>query len=132
MATEPSTPEQDQVHGQVPGYVDGSAPEYALYEVLKDLCHNNAQFFKTHDNETGLRLHGAFLALIDHVEAVKPAVDFIRRAAASFDFDESTPGNGYASFVSVVDACIRHGVKLCKQVCINRDSFFFRASYYMR
>lgn len=117
---------------QVPGYVDGSAPEYVLYEVLKDLCLNNAKHFESHDNETGLRLHGAFLALIDHVETVKPAVDYVRKAAPSYDFDENTPGNGYASFVSVVDACIRHGVKLCKQVCINRDSFFFRASYYMR
>lgn len=128
MAAESPTSEQDQV----PGYVDGSVPEYALYEVLKDLCLNNAQYFQSHDDETGLRLHGAFLALVDHVESVKPVVDFVRKAAPSYDYDENTPGNGYASFVSVVDACIRHGVKLCKQVCINRDSFFFRASYYMR
>ncbi|KAK3914126.1 Hormone-sensitive lipase [Frankliniella fusca] len=117
---------------QVPGTVNESAPEYALYGVLKDLCMNNAQYFESHDNETGVRLHGAFLALIDHIKTVKPAVDYIRKASSSYDFDENTPGNGYASFVSVVDACIRHGVKLCKQVCINRESFFFRASYYMR
>lgn len=129
MAADMSVPEQEN---KVPGYISGSSPEYALYEVLKDLCANNAKYFESHDNETGLRLHGAFLALIDHVESVKPAVDFIRISASSFDFDENSPGNGYASFVSVVDACIRHGVKLCKQVCINRESFFFRASYYMR
>lgn len=128
MASE--SPTSDQDHGLKDSRV--SAPEYAMYEVLKDLCLNNVQYFQSHDTETGLRLHGAFLALIDHVESVKPVVDYVRVAAPSYDYDENTPGNGYASFVSVVDACICHGVKLCKQVCINRDSFFFRASFYMR
>lgn len=128
MASESPTSDHDRKFDDI----KMSAPEYAMYEVLKDLCLNNSQYFQSHDSETGLRLHGAFLALIDHVESVKPIVDYVRKAAPSYDFDENTPGNGYASFVSVVDACIRHGVKLCKQVCINRDSFFFRASYYMR
>jgi len=70
--------------------------------------------------------------LSDHVDAVKPLIDKVRTAASSYNFDEEVPGNGYLSFVNVVDLAIMHSIKWCREVCVNRDSFFFRASFYMR
>jgi hormone-sensitive lipase len=105
---------------------------YAMYQVLKDLCMNNAQFFQQDESENGQRLHAGFLALIDQVNIITPMVDEVRKVAPKFDFDENTPGNGYRSFVSVVDVCVQHGVKLSRVVCDSRESFLFRKSFYMR
>ncbi|CAG2067960.1 unnamed protein product [Timema podura] len=109
-----------------------SSPAYAMYQALKDLCLNNADYFQHDDTENGQRLHSGFLALIDHVNNVAPLVDDVRKASSKFDLDTETPGNGYRSFVSVVDMCVVHGVKLSRQVCENRDSFLFRKSHYAR
>jgi hormone-sensitive lipase len=109
-----------------------SSPVYAMYKVLKDLCINNAQFFQQDETENGQRLHAGFLALIDQVDMIIPKVDEVRNIAPQFDFDEDTPGNGYRSFVSAVDMCVQHGVKLNRLVCDSRDSFLFRKSFYMR
>ncbi|XP_069679565.1 hormone-sensitive lipase isoform X2 [Periplaneta americana] len=105
---------------------------FSLYQVLKDLCKNNAQFFQQDESESGQRLHAGFLALIDQVNMITPMVGEVREAASKFDFDQDTPGNGYRSFVAVVDLCIQHGVKLSRSVCDSRDSFLFRKSFYMR
>lgn len=109
-----------------------SSPVYAMYQVLKDLCLNNAQFFRQDESENGQRLHAGFLALIDQVDVITPMVDEVRKVAPKFDFDENTPGNGYRSFVAVVDLCVQHGVKLSRLVCDSRESFLFRKSFYMR
>lgn len=109
-----------------------SSPVYAMYQVLKDLCMNNAQYFQQDETENGQRLHAGFLVLIDQVDMITPMVDEVRNVAPQFDFDEDTPGNGYRSFVSVVDMCVQHGVKLSRLVCDSRDSFLFRKSFYMR
>ncbi|KDR22472.1 hormone-sensitive lipase isoform X2 [Zootermopsis nevadensis] len=109
-----------------------SSPFYAMYRVLKDLCTNNAQFFQQDESESGQRLNAGFLALIDQVDMIIPMVDDVRKIAPLYDFDEGTPGNGYRSFVSVIDKCVQHGVKLSRLVCDSRDSFLFRKTFYMR
>jgi hormone-sensitive lipase len=109
-----------------------SSPVYAMYQVLKDLCMNNAEFFHGDESENGQRLHAGFLALIDQVDMITPVVDEVRKVGPKFDFDGDVPGNGYRSFVAVVDVCVQHGVKLSRLVCDSRESFLFRKSFYMR
>ena len=109
-----------------------ASPVYAMYKVLKDLCLNNAQFFQQDESENGQRLHAGFLALIDQVDMITPMVDEVRKVAFKFDLDENTTGNGYRSFVAVVDICVQHGVRLSRLVCDSRESFLFRKSFYMR
>ncbi|XP_063230131.1 hormone-sensitive lipase isoform X2 [Bacillus rossius redtenbacheri] len=109
-----------------------ASPAFAMYQLLKELCLNNAEFFRRDDSEGGQRLHAGFLAVGDHVGLVAPLVHRLRRVAPSFDFNSSTPGNGYRSFNSVVDMCVVHGVKLCRQICDGRDSFLFRKSHYAK
>ncbi|KAL0281198.1 UNVERIFIED_CONTAM: hypothetical protein PYX00_002258 [Menopon gallinae] len=103
-----------------------------LSDTLKELCLTNAEFFKTDDTENGQRLHVAFLGLIDHVNNLTPQLNNIRNLMAKYDFDEQTPGNGYRSFVAVVDASMKHAIQLCKQINLSKQSFLFRKGFYMR
>lgn len=108
------------------------SPVLSMYQMLKDLSLNNAEHFRGDDTENGQRLHAGFLAIIDHVNTVTPLVEEIRSVAPCYDLDEKSPGNGYRSFVAVVDRCVQHGIKLCRQVIDGRDSFLFRKGTYMR
>lgn len=51
---------------------------------------------------------------------------------ATYDFDESTPGNGYRSFVVFVQACFKHALELCNYVAVNKDSIIFRKGIYVK
>ncbi|CAG4953093.1 unnamed protein product [Colias eurytheme] len=112
--------------------VEGTPPTYAMYEALKDSCQNNAQYFQPDESENGQRLYQGFMTLIDHIETVWPLVDRVRKVAPTYDFDAKSPGNGYRSFVSVVDSCILHGLKLSRQVCTGRDALLFRKGYFVK
>ncbi|XP_026493830.1 hormone-sensitive lipase isoform X1 [Vanessa tameamea] len=112
--------------------VEGAPPTYAMYEALKDSCQNNATYFHPDDSENGQRLYQGFMTLIDHIDTVWPLVDHVRKVAPSYDFDAKAPGNGYRSFVSVVDSCVLHGLKLSRQVCTGRDALLFRKGYFVK
>lgn len=111
---------------------EGPPSLYAMYDVLKELCQNNADHFKNDDTSSGKKLEACFKTLHDNVESIFPLVDEIRKAAPSYDFDRDTPGNGYRSFVTVTDAFVVYGVKICQQISTNRSSYFFRRGTYLR
>ncbi|XP_068629365.1 hormone-sensitive lipase [Battus philenor] len=111
---------------------EGAPPTYAMYEALKDSCQNNATYFQPDDSENGQRLYQGFMTLIDHIDTVWPLVDHVRKVAPLYDFDTKSPGNGYRSFVSVVDSCVLHGLKLSRQVCSGRDALLFRKGYFVK
>ncbi|XP_028177795.1 hormone-sensitive lipase isoform X3 [Ostrinia nubilalis] len=111
---------------------DVPPPTFAMYEALKDSCQNNATYFQPDDSENGQRLYQGFMTLIDHIDTVWPLVDHVRRVAPMYDFDAKSPGNGYRSFVSVVDSCVLHGLKLSRQVCTGRDALLFRKGYFVK
>ncbi|XP_049875034.1 hormone-sensitive lipase isoform X2 [Pectinophora gossypiella] len=111
---------------------EGAPPSYAMYEALKDSCQNNATYFQPDDSENGQRLYQGFMTLIDHIDTVWPLVDHVRKVAPLYDFDSKSPGNGYRSFVSVVDSCVLHGLKLSRQVCTGRDALLFRKGYFVK
>lgn len=99
---------------------------------LRELCRSNAEYFSTDHSETSFRLNGALLAMLDHLEQIRPLYREIWKIAPLFDLDSQTPGNGYRSFLSVVDKCVLHSVCVCRQLCCHRDSILFRKTYYMR
>ncbi|CAB3247179.1 unnamed protein product [Arctia plantaginis] len=110
----------------------GAPPTYAMYEALKDSCQNNATYFQPDDSENGQRLYQGFMTLMDHVDTVWPLVDHVRKVAPQYDFDAKSPGNGYRSFVSVVDSCVLHGLKLSRQVNTSRDALLFRKGHFVK
>lgn len=99
---------------------------------LRELCHANKDYFSTHQDENGSRIKAGLLAILDHLEKMQPVYKEISRIAPMFDFDEQTPGNGYRSFLVLVDRCIMHSGSVCRQMYCQKDTFLFRKSYYMR
>lgn len=64
-----------------PSFHETAPPTYAMYENLKDLCHNNMEYFKVDDSESGQRLHGGFQSLSTNIEIVLPLVDHVRKVS---------------------------------------------------
>lgn len=116
----------------IPSTVIPDENHFAMYDVLKELCQNNIEYFEKDDTSKGQRIHGALIGIIDHLQRARPLVQEIREFASSYDFDEQTPGNGYRSFVFVVDQSVKHSVKLCRYIMENRNSLLFRKSIYMK
>ncbi|XP_052890786.1 hormone-sensitive lipase [Anopheles moucheti] len=103
-----------------------------LFDTLIDLCRNNISFFECDETETGLRLHGAFVGLIDHIEMAKPLVRTVQSFMHEYDFDPTVPGNGFRSFLSVVECCVKTALKLARYVMENRSTILFRKALYVK
>ncbi|KAH8270790.1 hypothetical protein KR018_003898 [Drosophila ironensis] len=102
------------------------------YRTLYSACQDHAAFFAKDHTEHGQRLHAAHIAWQDFIVVANRLVLQIEAFAHEYDFDESTPGNGYRSFCSVTNACIEHGNGICRQLLATRSTLFFRRKFYMK
>ncbi|XP_065076519.1 hormone-sensitive lipase [Ochlerotatus camptorhynchus] len=109
-----------------------SSDDLYLFESLIELCRNNIKYFEGDESENGLRIHGAFVGLIDHIETAKPLVKEVQEFVHEYDFDEDTPGNGFRSFLYVVDSCVKTTLKLARYVMENRGTILFRKTVYVK
>jgi hormone-sensitive lipase len=103
-----------------------------LFDTLLELCNNNIQYFVADETESGSRIHGAFVGLVDHINVARPLVEQINAFAAEYDYDEKTPGNGFRGFVFVVFACLRRTIRLAKDIIGSRNTILFRKSTYVK
>lgn len=103
-----------------------------VFEKLRDLCRNNLAFFAKDESSNGVRIHGSFQSLYDHIDMALQKVEEINGFAHEYDFDEQTPGNGYRSFVVAVRCCVRHSIKICRHGVENRNSLLFRKALYVK
>lgn len=103
-----------------------------LYDKLRDLCNEHKTFFTTDVRNSSTTIANSFEQLFNNIGAIKPFVCELRNVCHLYDFDPSVPGNGYRSFVSVVDTFIAYCIKICNQITANRDSFFFRKTFYAK
>ncbi|XP_065352400.1 hormone-sensitive lipase [Cloeon dipterum] len=99
---------------------------------LTHLCRENAEALRSDESAEGQRLSAAFLAIIDHIKTILPSLDKIRAVAPLYDFSPETPGNGYRSFVNIVETFVAHALKLAREVAAARNNLFFRKSGYMK
>lgn len=103
-----------------------------LYDNLRDLCKENITFFTTDVRNSSTAIANSFEQLFDNIGAIMPFVHELRNVCHLYDFDPSVPGNGYRSHVSVIDMFISYCIKVCNQMATNRNSFFFRKSFYAK
>uniref|UniRef100_A0A2S2NUX5 Hormone-sensitive lipase n=1 Tax=Schizaphis graminum TaxID=13262 RepID=A0A2S2NUX5_SCHGA len=102
------------------------------YDKLKDLCKENVIYFTNNERNGSTAIANSFEQLFENIGNIKPLVFELRNVYHLYDFDPSIPGNGYRSYVTVVDLFIAHCIKICNQMTANRDSFFFRKAFYTK
>lgn len=88
---------------------------------------NQEYFSKVKNGSISCQL---FKFLIETVEKVEILVKEIQGFAGSYDLDEQSPGNGYRSFVFVVEKAINKLLQFCENVKDNREKIFYRHSFY--
>lgn len=104
----------------------------SLYNDLKELCKENITYFTTNERNGSTAIANSFEQLFENIGIIKPFVEELRNVCHLYDFDPSIPGNGYRSYVRVVDLFIAHCIKICNQIASNRHSFFFRKAFYTK
>lgn len=102
------------------------------YDKLTELCKENVIYFTNNERNGSPAIANSFEQLFENIGCIKPLVNELRNVCHLYDFDPSTPGNGYRSYVTVVDLFIDHCIKICNQMAANRDSFFFRKAFYTK
>ena len=103
-----------------------------LWELVEELALNNIEHFRTDESENGQRLYEGFQAFLEHLRKLRDIVPDVKQISPDFDFDSKVRGNGYRSFVMVVDACLVHCAELSRTICTKRDSTFFQKKKSMR
>ena len=105
---------------------------FVMYEALKSIIFNNIDFFKNDESTNGLKLHGAFLGIIDLIDEAQPLYKEVEGFCKIYDFDERLKANGYRSFLKIFDSAINHTLKILKYVTENRSSLLFRKNAYTK
>ncbi|CRL05668.1 CLUMA_CG018701, isoform A [Clunio marinus] len=106
--------------------------KFIVWEALKSIIYNNIDFYKSDDTTNGIKLHGAFLGILDNLDEARPLIEEVESFCKLYDFDEKTPGNGHRSFLKVFDCAINHTLKIVKYVTESRSSLLFRKSTYTK
>lgn len=109
-----------------------SEKSFLGWEALKSIICNNIDFFKSDESTNGLKLHGAFLGIIDQVDEARPLYQEVQSFCKLYDFDEKLKGNGYRSFLKIFDSAINHTFKITKYVTENRSGLLFRKGSYTK
>uniref|UniRef100_T1J9H7 Hormone-sensitive lipase n=1 Tax=Strigamia maritima TaxID=126957 RepID=T1J9H7_STRMM len=107
-----------------------SSARASICNVLRSLIRNNIEHFKSDTGNCSLRFHEAFVKLQRNLNETEPITERLRRIVHEFDYDAKTPGNGYRSFISVVDSCVLQCIRLSRYICLKRSSFLFRTGNY--
>lgn len=105
---------------------------FLAWEALKSIICNNIDYYKSDESPNGLKLHGAFLGIIDHLDEARPLTQEVESFCSQYDFDKATPGNGYRSFLKIYDMAINHTFKIVKCIMENRASLLFRKANYTK
>ena len=106
--------------------------EPSQWSDLRELCQENVTYFASDQDEYSLRIKSALVVCLDHLEQLHPIYKDISKIAPLFDFDSKTPGNGYRSFLKVVDKCILHTGNVCRRMHTQRESILFSKNSYMK
>ncbi|XP_029666898.1 hormone-sensitive lipase [Formica exsecta] len=102
------------------------------WSALRKLCRTSVEYFTPYNNENSVRIKAALLVILEQLDEFQPLYNEITKYASHFDFDEETPGNGYRSFLSMVDKCIIHSEQVCRQMYEQKDSMFSRKNHHMK
>ncbi len=95
---------------------------------IEALARDNRDFFEKSSSESGQRIRSALDTLLTDIPPIVEAAKKIDERAAKFDFDVEVQGNGYRSFLYVVEKCLRICLPLLRDLRVKRASPVFNKS----
>lgn len=101
-----------------------------MFEALEAVALNNLNFFKSLNITKSAEICESFVKIIEKVSNLNSLINEIKMFQTVYDLDEETPGNGYRSFIYIVEVAIVKMNKICTQVKKKRESIVFRRSFY--
>lgn len=106
---------------------------FGWYDKLLDLCQSNIQYYESDgSSETNKRFLDAFQHIIKQLAIIRQFVSEFHGFVHEYDFDESTPANGYRSIVKATHGMINQTMKLTEYIANNRGSLLFRRMEHVR
>lgn len=99
---------------------------YEIYDDLIDICQNNLQHFECNNTMTDKRYADAFRCILQQLALVRRYATEFYGFMHEYDFDETTPANGYRSIVKATHGCITQTTKASRYVAKNRGHLLFR------
>ncbi|XP_029176350.1 hormone-sensitive lipase-like isoform X2 [Nylanderia fulva] len=99
---------------------------------LRKLCHVSVEYFTSHRLKNSDRIKAALLVILQQLDELQPLYNEIAKYVSCFDFDETTPGNGYRSFLLMIDKSIVHSEQVCQKMYRQKDSLLFRESHHTK
>lgn len=106
--------------------------ETPQWDTLRKLCHASVEYFTSHRRKNSDRIKDALQVILKQLDELQPLYNEIARFASLFDFDEETPGNGYRSFLLIIDKSVVHSEQVCRNMYHQKDSMLFRESHYTK
>lgn len=103
-----------------------------VFKTVRSLSVSNMEYYQHDISSYSDRFYSVFSLMHEQLEKVEPYIEMLLKIAYKYDFDQQTPGNGYRSFVQVIDACVLNLLRVSRDVCLNRESFLFRAGHNCR
>lgn len=110
-------------------FEDIEPPEWAA---LREICQANVSHFAGEQDDGSIRIKSALIACLDYLGQLYPSYKEIGKIAPQFDFDSKTPGNGYRSFLVLVDKCILYTENVCHRMYRQKDYLFFSKSFHTK
>lgn len=99
-----------------------------MYDELINIILSNQEHFR--EVKSGEKFCQIFTSLLEIVDKFGFVAKEIQGFAGDYDLDELTPGNGYRSFVVVMEKAIKNAAQICEKIKENCGKVFFLKSFY--
>jgi len=101
---------------------------YVESYVVQEKCDEESEW---HQSSTGYQIYSTFCHLYDHLENMEGSIFELLDLAPHYDFRDCQ-ANGYRSLVRVVQSCLTHLMALVRYISVNKNSYNFRLSHYVK
>jgi hypothetical protein len=81
-------------------------------------------------DRSGSKLYEITNLIIKSVKVLGSLTEEVQSFACNYDVDETTPGNGFRSFVYVTEKAIEKTFVIARQIQENRGKLFFRRKFH--
>lgn len=104
-----------------------------LFRALGSGALVNMEHFQDGKHSHHARFHVAFSLLYEHLElGIEPMAGELVNCVGYYDLSPDVPANGYRSLLKIIEKCCLRLLQLTRHITVNRDSMFFRSSFYCK